>query len=131
MTRGFASAGDALHEFELAVFESDGEDDERVFAAIAGVEEEPICGDGEFGRSVFGGGKVCGDGFDRSVGVDEQTLRSVTEARGGPEIVIEGGINFVDAVDPAGIGMEDDVTRPGAGVAPGAGVIFSASLSPL
>ena len=60
------------------------------------------------------GGKIRRDGLDREVGVDEKALRGVAEAGGGPEIVIDGGIDLVDAVDPATVGMEDYVARTGA-----------------
>src|SRR3981081_867086 len=68
VARCLASAGDALHELELAVFGSDGEDNERIFAAIAGVEKEPIRGDGELGGRVFVGREVRGYGLDRGGG---------------------------------------------------------------
>ena len=122
VARGLASAGDALDEVELAVFGSDGEDDERVFAAIAGVEEEAVRRDGEFGGGVFVGGKVGRDGLDRGVGVDQEALGGVAEARGRPEVVVDGGVDLVDAVDPAAVGVEDDVARAGAGVVVGEGM---------
>ena len=122
VARRLATAGDALDEVELAVFGSDGEDDERVFAAVAGVEKEPIRGDGELSGCVFVCGKIGRDGLDGSVGVDQKALRSVGEACGRPEIVVEGGVDLVDAVDPAAVGMEGDVARTGAGVVVGEGL---------
>src|SRR5437868_5633005 len=108
MARGLASARDALHKLQLAIFGPDREDDQRVFPAITGVEEEPICRDGEFGRSVFVGGKIGRYRLDRGVGVDEKALRSVGKMRGSPEIVVEGRVDLVDPVDPAAIWVDED-----------------------
>ena len=116
MTRGLASAGDPLDEVKLAILRSDGEDNKGVFATIAGIEEESVGGDGEFGGSVFIRGKIGRDGFNGGVGVDQKSLRVVGEACCGPEIVVEGGIYLIDAVDPAAVGVEDDVPRARAGV---------------
>ena len=115
MARGFAAARNALDEVELAVFGTDGEDGDGVFASDAGVEGETVWGDGEFGSCVFVRGKVGGDGFDRSVGVDEEAPGVVGEAGCGPKVVVDGGVDLVDAIDPAVIWVEDNVTRPGAG----------------
>jgi len=46
VARGFAAAGDALDEVELAVFGANGEDGDGVFASVAGVEGEAVGGDG-------------------------------------------------------------------------------------
>ena len=46
MAGGFASTGNALDEVELAVFGTDGEGDEGVFASVAGIEGETVGGDG-------------------------------------------------------------------------------------
>ena len=119
MTWGLASAGDALDEVKLAILRSDGENNKGVFAAIAGIEEESVGGDGEFGGSVFIRRKIRRDGFDGGVGVDQKSLRVVREACCRPEIMVEGGIYLVDAVDPAAVGVEDDVTRARAGVVVG------------
>ena len=32
----------------------------------------------------------------------------------GPEVVVDGGVDLVDAVDPAAVGVEDEVARAGA-----------------
>ena len=119
MARSLAAAGDALDQFELAVFWPDGEDHQGVFAAIAGVEEEAVGRDGEFGGGVFRRGEVGRNRLDRGVGVDQQALRGVGEAGGGPEVVVEGRIDLVDAVDPAAVGVEGDVARAGAGAVVG------------
>ena len=122
MTRGLASAGDPLDEVKLAILRSDGEDNKGVFATIAGIEEESVGGDGEFGGSVFIRGKIGRDGFDGGIGVDQKSLRVVGEACCGPEIVVEGGIYLIDAVDPAAVGVEDDVARAGARMVVGEGL---------
>lgn len=46
-------------------------------------------------------------------------MRGVCEAGCGPEIVVEGGVDLVDAVDPAAIGVEGDVAWAGAGTVVG------------
>ena len=122
MARGLASAGNALNEIEFAILLPDRKDDERVFAAIAGIEEESIGRDGQFSGGVFVGRKIGRDGLHWGVGVDQKALGGVAEARGGPEIVVEGGIDLIDTVDPAAVGVEDDMARAGAGMVVGEGL---------
>src|SRR5208283_4743114 len=96
-----------------------GEDDEGVFAAVAGVEEVAIERDGDLGGGVFGNGEAGGDGLDGRAGVDQQALGVGARAGGGPEEAVDGGVELVDGVEPAAVGVEGDVARAGAGTVVG------------
>ena len=49
----------------------------------------------------------------------------LAETSGGPEVVVDGGLHLIDAVDPAAIGMEDDVARSRTGAVVGEEVGFA------
>ena len=119
VARGLAAAGDALDEGERAVGGSDAEDDQRVLASVAGVEEVAVERDGDLGGGVFGDGEAGGDGLDGRAGVDQQALGRGARAGCGPEEAVDGGVELVDGVEPAAVGVEGDVARAGAGTVVG------------
>ena len=117
-----APAGNALEQGETAIALADREDDERVFAAVAGIEEVAVGRDGDFCGCIFLRWKVRRDGLDGSIGVDEEALGGVVSVGLGPEVVVDGGVDLVDAVDPAAVGMEDEVAWAGTGAVVGEGM---------
>lgn len=105
----FASTGDPLNQVQFAVLRPDRENDQRVFAAVARIQEKPVRRDSEFGGSIFVAGKVGRYGFDRRVCIDQKPLGGITETRGSPKVVIKCRVDLVDAVDPAAVGMKCNV----------------------
>ena len=115
VARGFAAAGDALDEGQLAVGGCDREDDQRIFSPVAGVEVVAIGRDGYLGGGVFGDGEAGGDGLDVLAGVNQKAMRLAGRTASAPDEVVERGVDLVDRVDPAAVGMEGDMAGAGAG----------------
>lgn len=99
----------------MTAFRADRKDDQRVFASIAGIEEVPVGRDREFGRCVLLCRKAVGNRLDRVGGVDQKAFGRLTEPGSGPEAMVDGGIDLVDDVDPAAIGVEHEVARTRSG----------------
>ena len=110
----FAAAGDALTKTQRAVTLIDGEDDERIFTPIAGVEEIAGGGDREL-RSGVDAVEAGVDGADGMASAGKHGLRfnPISGAHGGVEVLIQTRGEFVDSVGPALVGMKGQVARSG------------------